>query len=110
MARIASIVVVLDGSHTLFEDGADGWLLGARRGAKATPSYANVNAVALQPIPEFRTLIAEAIKAAVAAGVRGQFAPIDIGVICDVAAVRVVGRMLYQRVFEKLAQTRPPQA
>ena len=38
-------------------------------------------------------------------------APIDIGVRCDVAAVRVVGRRLYEKVFAKLVQAqtqRPP--
>ncbi|KAI0768733.1 MED14-domain-containing protein [Trametes elegans] len=87
-------VVILDGSHSLFDDGADSY---------AERENNNVNAVALQPIPHFAALVQEAIKAAVAHGVSGQFAPIDIGVICDVAAVRVVGRMLYRRVFEKLA-------
>ncbi|KAJ2992274.1 hypothetical protein NUW54_g7976 [Trametes sanguinea] len=42
------------------------------------------------------------VKTAVAHGVSGQFAPIDIGVICDVAAVKVVGRMLHAKVFDKL--------
>ena len=99
-------VVILDGSHTLFEDGVDG--RSARRPVgKPQVLATRDNSVALQPIPEFRALVREAIKAAVANGVRGQFAPIDIGVICDVAAVRVVGRMLHQKVVEKLAQTRP---
>ncbi|KAI0743387.1 MED14-domain-containing protein [Daedaleopsis nitida] len=112
-------VVVLDGSHTLFEDGADGRVVAGRRGPVSGSLAAraqlpggnsgNGNAVALQPIPEFRTLVGEAIKAAVANGVKGQFAPIDIGVICDVGAVRVVGRMLYHKVLEKLAQTRSTQ-
>ena len=97
-------VVILDGSHTLFDDGVDGRAV--RRPGKPPPPLL-ANSVALQPIPEFRTLVAEAIKAAVAHGVRGQFAPIDIGVICDVAAVRMVGKMLHQKVVEKLAQTRP---
>ncbi|KAI0745059.1 MED14-domain-containing protein [Earliella scabrosa] len=99
-------VVILDGSHTLFEDGVDG--RSARRPVgKPQVLPTRDNSVALQPIPEFRMLVREAIKAAVANGVRGQFAPIDIGAICDVAAVRVVGRMLHQKVVEKLAQTRP---
>ncbi|RPD78468.1 MED14-domain-containing protein [Lentinus tigrinus ALCF2SS1-7] len=103
-------VVILDGSHTLFDDVAEGRGVARRppgRPAGSPPSLAN--SVALQPIPEFRTLVAEAIRAAVAHGVRGQFAPIDIGVICDVAAVRIVGRMLHQKVVEKLAQTRSSQ-
>ncbi|RDX48026.1 MED14-domain-containing protein [Lentinus brumalis] len=99
-------VVILDAAHTLFDDGADG--RGVRRPGKPSLSLTALsNSVALRPIPEFGTLVAEAIQAAVAHGVRGQFAPIGIGVICDVAAVRVVGRMLHQKVVEKLGQTRP---
>ncbi len=99
-------VVILDGSHTLFEEGADGRLVRRPATAKPPAPPRDHTSVALQPIPDFRTLVAEAIKAAVAHGVRGQFAPIDIGVICDVSAVRVVGRMLHQQVLRKLTQLR----
>ncbi|KAH9894934.1 MED14-domain-containing protein [Cubamyces lactineus] len=102
-------VVILDGSHSLFDDSGDS--LGIRRlggpstNAKASSSSISAtreDSVALRGIPDFPSLIQDAIKAAVAHGVSGRFAPIDIGVICDVAAVRVVGRMLHQKVFEKL--------
>ncbi|OSD01314.1 MED14-domain-containing protein [Trametes coccinea BRFM310] len=97
-------VVILDGSHSLFDDNADDTPLRRLMGptAKATSSLPRAESAALQPIPDFPALVQEAIKAAVAHGVSGQFAPIDIGVICDVAAVRVVGRMLHGKVFEKL--------
>ncbi|KAI0644574.1 MED14-domain-containing protein [Trametes meyenii] len=97
-------VVVLDGSHSLFDDSADAHAaIRHLGGAKFAPvSFRDITA-ALQPIPGFQGLVQEAMKAAVAHGVSGRFAPIDIGIICDVAAVRVVGRMLYQKVSEKLA-------
>ena len=110
IVREGARVVVVDGSHTLFDEAAADSRAVRRPagGAPRTTSLANTGA--LQAIPDFRALVAEAIKDAVAQGVKGQFAPIDIGVICDVAAVRVVGRRLYERVFAKLAQTqqRPP--
>ncbi|KAI8975875.1 MED14-domain-containing protein [Trametes punicea] len=104
-------VVILDGSHSLFDDAADNMPLSRRLPSLSTsasakpPALSREESVALQPIPDFPALVQEAIKAAVARGVSGQFAPIDVGVICDVAAVRVVGRMLYQKVFEKLGAT-----
>ncbi|KAI0356373.1 MED14-domain-containing protein [Trametes cingulata] len=103
-------VVILDGSHSLFDDSSDSQAIrrstGPTASGKATASSSNT--AALQPIPDFPALVQDAIKAAVSRGVSGQFAPIDIGVICDVAAVRVVGRMLYQKVFEKLATPAAP--
>ena len=99
-------VVIVDGSHTLFDEGVgDSRGAAARRPGASSRTTSLANTGALQAIPDFRALVAEAIKDAVAQGVKGQFAPIDIGVICDIAAVRVVGRRLYERVFAKLAQT-----
>ncbi|OJT12740.1 Mediator of RNA polymerase II transcription subunit 14 [Trametes pubescens] len=102
-------VVILDGSHSLFDDSADGHTLRRLSGpSKAFASRDREPTAALQPIPDFRALVQDAIKGAVARGVAGQFAPIDIGVICDVSAVRVVGRLLYERVLEKLAAQAGP--
>ncbi|KAI0829900.1 MED14-domain-containing protein [Trametes gibbosa] len=102
-------VVILDGSRSLFDDSGDssglrrppGIASSSTKAARERPDPAT--AAGLQPIPEFRTLVQEAIQAAVVRGVSGQFAPIDVGVICDVVAVRLIGRMLYEKVFEKLA-------
>ena len=107
-------VIVVDGSHTLFDEPAAPTgdpRLARRPPAGPSRSTSLAHTGALQAIPDFRALVAEAIRDAVAQGVKGQFAPIDIGVICDIAAVRVVGRRLYERVFAKLAQAqtqRPP--
>ncbi|CDO75529.1 hypothetical protein BN946_scf184871.g10 [Trametes cinnabarina] len=101
-------VVILDGSHSLFDDQADNTPLRRLAGPFAKTSPARAQSAALQPIPDFPTLVQEAIKAAVAHGVSGQFATIDIGVICDVAAVRVVGRMLHEKVFQKLESLEKP--
>ena len=35
--------------------------------------------MALHPIPDFRALVADAVKTAVERGMRGQFASIDVG-------------------------------
>ncbi|PIL36575.1 hypothetical protein GSI_00264 [Ganoderma sinense ZZ0214-1] len=100
-------VIVVDGSHTLFDEPPTGDPRIARRPGGPSRSTSLANTGALQAIPDFRALVAEAINDAVAQGVKGQFAPIDIGVICDIAAVRVVGRRLYERVFARLAQQAP---
>ena len=95
-------IVILDGSHTLFDEPADS--RAPRKPGVPSRSTSLTNTGALQPIPDFRALVAEAIKDSVAQGVKGQFAPIDIGIICDIAAVGVIGKQLYEKVFAKLGQ------
>ena len=101
-------VAVLDASHTFCEDAVGGARgSGAKRwgstGASAGAGASAGGLAALHPIPDFRALVAEAVKAASERGVRGQFASIDVGVVCDVASVRAVGRILHEKVQARLA-------
>lgn len=58
----------------------------------------------LQPIPDFRLMVVDAVKGARSNGAVGQVVTIDIGVICDASAVRAVGRALYERIVQRLPQ------
>ncbi|EJF59964.1 hypothetical protein DICSQDRAFT_171682 [Dichomitus squalens LYAD-421 SS1] len=77
-------IVILDGSHTLFDEPA--YSRGPRKARTPSRVTSLANTGALQPIPDFRALVSEVIKEDVLQGVKGQFAPIDIGVICDITA------------------------
>ena len=82
----------------------------AQRGSASTngtaPAPAKRDPWALQPIPDFRALVADAVKAAREQHVGGCFASIDVGVVCDVASVRTIGHLLHQRVQAKLGPVR----
>ena len=95
-------VAVLDASHTFCEDAG-----GPGVGVKRAPAPAKRDPWALQPIPDFRALVADAVKAAREQHVGGCFASIDVGVVCDVASVRTIGHLLHQRVQAKLGPVRP---
>ncbi|KAL6308200.1 MED14-domain-containing protein [Sparassis latifolia] len=98
-------VVILDSSHSLYL---------AQRGHLGTSGEMPPNVslagsavgrdsnLLLRAIPNFQSVVNEAVQEAVAKGVVGQVAPIDIGVICSASAVGVVGRALYERVLQQL--------
>ena len=67
-------VTVLDASHTFCEETVGGARGGGvkRRGAAAN-AWGGGGLAALHPIPDFRALVANAVKTAVERGVRGQF-------------------------------------
>ncbi|PCH43924.1 MED14-domain-containing protein [Wolfiporia cocos MD-104 SS10] len=95
-------VIILDASHSLF--------LAEGRGPSGAASAQVLgrkdrdidDGLLLQPIPDFQTMVGDAVKAAVAQGTTGQIAAIDIGVVCASSAVRTVGRTLYERVLQRL--------
>ncbi|TFK44507.1 mediator complex subunit MED14-domain-containing protein [Crucibulum laeve] len=84
-------VAIIDGSHSLF----DGPL------QPSDPAYTELG---LQPIDNFRELVLEVIKDMLASGklVLGTAAAIDVGVICNVSCVRLVGRAIHSKVLERL--------
>ncbi|OCH90250.1 MED14-domain-containing protein [Obba rivulosa] len=105
-ARIA----VLDGSHSLFAPHADAAAAAPASGkpnSKTGSSAGGADSDAgllLQPIPDMKAIVLEAVKAAAEKGARGQVAPIDVGVICDASAVRLVARALYEGALQRLKQ------
>ncbi|KAH9940499.1 MED14-domain-containing protein [Epithele typhae] len=109
----AGRVAVLDASHTFTDDAPGGAgassVAGAGKKPSSKPSLRDVFAslAALDPIPDFRALVGEAVAAAVERGTRGQFADIAVGVVCDVVAVRAIGHLLHEKVQAKLSQAKP---
>lgn len=103
-------VAVLDGAHSLFvphaSDAAAAPVNGkpsSKVGAFSSGSRTDASLL-LQPIPDMKTIVLEAVKEATGKGARGHVAPIDVGVICDASAVRPVARALYKRVLQRLGQ------
>jgi len=60
-------------------------------------------ALGLRPIPGFSQIITDAIRdATFVTHHLGNIAPIDVGVVCEISAVRVLGRAIHDRVRERL--------
>ncbi|KAI0940563.1 hypothetical protein AcW1_003726 [Taiwanofungus camphoratus] len=105
-------VVVLDGSHSLFSTDGNGRTAMHSRSAGETGQHSpskgseqeQEGSLLLQPIPDFRLMVVDAVKGARSNGAVGQVVTIDIGVICDASAVRAVGRALYERIVQRLPQ------
>lgn len=60
-----------------------------------------------EPIPDFRTLVLEAVRTTrprtPESGLGGRrIAPIDVGVVCDGSTIGPVIRALHERVLKKL--------
>ena len=56
----------------------------------------------LRPIPGFSEIIVDAIRDATLTASLGKIAPIDVGVVCDVSAVRALGRAIHDRLRARL--------
>ncbi|KAH9924917.1 MED14-domain-containing protein [Fomitopsis serialis] len=104
-------VVILDASHSLFsaEDSPPRNRLPAsgRNPSNASappPSDPSDSHLLLQAIPDFRRIAMEVVKDAASRGCTARVAPIDIGIICDSAAVKFVARTLHDRVLQRLKQ------
>ncbi|KAL4077046.1 mediator complex subunit MED14-domain-containing protein [Scleroderma yunnanense] len=84
-------IAILDASHSLF------------RGSSDVPQ-AETESLGFQPIPDFRTLIIEALRAARPPGTanKGLVAAIDVGAVCEGSAVGPVLKALHGRVLKKL--------
>ncbi|KII92020.1 hypothetical protein PLICRDRAFT_103790 [Plicaturopsis crispa FD-325 SS-3] len=79
---------ILDGSHSLF---------------RSTDATSPPSTLGLQPIPGFSEIVQSALKDLTSQGeLRGNFVPVDVGVVCEVGAVRVIGRALHDRVLKRL--------
>ena len=90
-------VAVLDASHTFCED------IVGKKPASTAKRDPWASLAALNPIPEFGRLVSETVKAAAERGARGRFASIGMGIVCEIGAVGVVGRILHEKVQARLA-------
>lgn len=84
-----SRMLVVDASHSLFRTGS-------------TPKDKDQDALLLKPIPEFQKMLSSAIGEHQTKNVPGRIVGIDIGVICDISAVRNMVRILHASVLQKL--------
>ncbi|KAJ6602180.1 mediator complex subunit MED14-domain-containing protein [Mycena sp. CBHHK59/15] len=81
-------VLILDGSHSLFNTGP----------AEDRPGPD----LGLQPIPRFREIVLDASREMVssAAVSLGKIAPMDVGVVCETGIVRALGRAIHAAVVD----------
>ncbi|KIJ59729.1 hypothetical protein HYDPIDRAFT_118235 [Hydnomerulius pinastri MD-312] len=84
-------IAIMDASHSLFQ-------------GSPTPPQADSEQLGLQPIPDFRALVLDAVRAARPLGgaSKGRIATVDVGVVCEGSAVGPVMRALHERVLKKL--------
>lgn len=88
-------VAILDGSSSLYPS----------PNSVKPPSESNSNSMpGLQPIPQFREIVTEVVKTALAAGdvQPGKIARVDMGVVCECTAVRRLAKAMHARVAEVL--------
>lgn len=85
-------IAILDASHSLFQGPSD------------VRPQAEAEALGFQHIPDFRSLVVEAMRAAQPPGAasRGLVAAVDVGAVCEGNAVGPVLRALHGRVLKKL--------
>jgi len=86
-------VAVLDASSTLFGGGS------TSSSSSSSPALST-----LLPIPDFKTLVVDAIKSVHMKDEYARVACIDIGVICDSSVVNVMARALHERVLKRLSE------
>lgn len=83
-------IAILDASYSLF---------GSSSSSISSPSS---ELLSLLPIPEFKTLVTDAIKSVRIKDQHAKVAYIDAGVVCDSSFVSGVARALHERVLKKL--------
>jgi len=90
-------IAILDASHSLF---------GTSSPTTSSPS-SSPELLSLLPIPDFKTLLIDAIKSVRMKDEHARVACIDFGVVCDSAVVSVMARALHERVLKKLREVMP---
>ncbi|KAJ7128933.1 mediator complex subunit MED14-domain-containing protein [Mycena crocata] len=85
-------VLILDGSHSLFDAGS------VHQSEDASAQ------LGLQPIPRFSEIVLNVVKGMISAGATspGKIAPLNTGVVCQTDIVRTLGRAVYASVVEAL--------
>jgi len=86
-------IAILDASHSLF--------------GFSDPNkdvHSDVNKLVLKPIPQFREIVANAVRDAQASGslALSKVATIEVGVICDAGGVKALTRVIHSRVLESI--------
>lgn len=91
-------VVILDGSHSLFETKSSDATT-----ALTIPEPVN-DGLGLQPIHHFKDIVSDAVKEVMSSSDKllGKIAVIDVGIVCEGAVVSVLARELHRRVLAQL--------
>lgn len=90
-----SRVLIVDASQSLFPDDPK-----LKDSKFTTPLHESLQI--LHPIPDFAGLVLEAVKEFIVQGTPGRINPVGIGVICDGPSVQVLGKLVYERVWQRL--------
>lgn len=112
-------VVILDASHFLFSDAtsarsgstppsAQGPGHARKPSGSAMPAISPASSdshLLLQAIPDFHRIVGEVVRDALSRGCTAHIVSIDIGIVCDSAAVSFVARALHDRVLQRLKQS-----
>ncbi|KAF8813688.1 MED14-domain-containing protein [Phlegmacium glaucopus] len=88
-------VAILDASHSLFD---------VQIPDKMARKEPDIDELVLQPIPQFRHIVSDAVRARLAAGdiKVGKVAVIDVGAVCDTTGVGTLTRSIHTQVLHKL--------
>jgi mediator of RNA polymerase II transcription subunit 14 len=108
-------VAILDGSHSLYGPdiaSSQASVSGSPKRGVQQSSSSHGDGLGLQPIPRFREILREAVGEVLASNSigqheamgRGQIVLVDVGVVCETAAVRAVTRALHARVVDSLKE------
>ena len=105
-------IAILDASHSLFPAGNPPSSSSSRKAKNAAqpPSRKGTrdqsrdeSILGLHPIPSFAEIVTDAVREVSSTGsVLGKIAPIDVGIVCDAPAVRLLGRAVHERVRARL--------
>jgi mediator of RNA polymerase II transcription subunit 14 len=88
-------IAILDSSHSLFDVQTPG---------KTVTKDPVVDDLVLQPIPQMRDIVTDAVQNGLASGqlTMGKVAAIDIGVVCDASGVGPLTKAIHTRILEQL--------
>lgn len=92
-------VLIIDGSHSIFGNDPQ-HASDDKEHLKTTTD----RSLTLQPIPEFRRLLLEAIQEASSSKALGKVAQIDVGLICNARIVSVIAKPLHMKVLRRLKE------
>ena len=100
-------IAILDASYSLFPGNVVSPSQPESGSAADTHSSSDLERIGLESIPDFRTLVLDAVRATrprtPESGLGGRrIAAIDVGVVCESSTVGPVIRALHERVLKKL--------
>jgi len=88
-------IAILDASHSLF---------GSNSSSTDSTTDSVTSSLILRPIPQFREIVANAVRDARSSGkfASSKIAAIEVGVICDADGVRALSKVIHSQILERL--------